>query len=184
MLSAPNSSPTTLAQRTVDLTISSFELTQQLIRVTALQTILVAEHQRLEALLQTVRSDADDSNSSGGPFSPPTDLPQKTSEWTRNTKTMRSKLREYDERLSSLESLGMQPKPSIEDVATRQAELREMEGRLAGLEEELRWYEGVPPDVGAAREFLARAKDELRALIEERDRLFEGLVESGRGIGR
>lgn len=97
---------------------------------------------------------------------------------------MRSKLREYDERLSSLKASGIQPKPSIEDISARQTEMKEMEAKLASLEEELRWYGGMPADAGVAREVLARAKDELRALVEERDELFEGLVEGGRRSGR
>lgn len=97
---------------------------------------------------------------------------------------MRSKLREYEERLSALNASGMQPNPSIEDVSARQTEMKEMEAKLASLEEELRWYGGMPADVGVAREVLARAKDELRALMEERDRLFEGLVEGGTRKGR
>ncbi|GAB7352098.1 hypothetical protein MBLNU459_g2598t1 [Dothideomycetes sp. NU459] len=200
LLAALSADATALAQRTIRLTTTSFEQRQQLARIADLQSSLIAEHRRLALLLTSLQPNpspdaeaevdahadvyARDTAAVRGTAlaAPPADLPQKTAEWTRNTKTMRSKLREYDERLASMGAAPAGPDTSIEVVAARKAELDALETRLARLEDELRWFGDVPADAGRAREVLEDSRRGLRGLIEERDRLFEGLVEGGGGV--
>lgn len=169
VLNVPSTDSMALAHSTVELTNSQFDLDQQLAQVLHLQTTLARELKRLENLLKQFQSDV---------FTASPELSKQTTTWTRDTKTLQLKLAEYNERLSQHRTTAP-PRPSIAEVAERQAELFALKQRLQEVEEKINWYEGLPPDIGEARRVLEDLKTELRGLVERRNTGFEGLVDGG-----
>lgn len=169
VLNAPSTESMALAHSTVELTNSQFDLEQQLAQVLHLQTTLAREMKRLGMLLKQFQSDV---------FTAPPEISKQTTTWTRDTKTLQLKLAEYNERLSQHRTFAP-PRPSIAEVAERQAELFALKQRLQEVEEKIKWYEGLPPDIGEARRVLEDLKSELRGLVERRNTGFEGLVDGG-----
>ena len=107
---------------------------------------------------------------------------RKTGEWTRGSKQLDLKLREYKERITRLErSTGGKPEVGIPQIRERESEVRELGGRVLGLEEKVRTFGGLPPDRELALLEVERARAELEGLVRTRDGLFEGLVEGEKG---
>lgn len=110
-------------------------------------------------------------------FTVPRDLPQQTQEWTRNTKMLKPKLSEYEERLIALNRTAAGVGAfRLEDVVHQEAELSNLRTQLAQLRGEIKAYEGLPPDKNAAREEVKRLEREVEGLKRERDRIFADMV--------
>lgn len=171
LLNSPTTNPSILAQRTIDLTTAKFDLDEQLLHITLLQTTLSHEQERLESILRDLHSED---------FTPAPGMSGQTALWTRDAKMLQLKLDEYNERLSQSRSIAP-PRPNVSDVRGRVAELEGMKSRLREVEEKISAYEGLPPDIGEARKVLEGLKADLRVLVGRRDEGFEGLVERGSG---
>ncbi|KAK4556274.1 hypothetical protein LTR86_006418 [Recurvomyces mirabilis] len=157
-----------MAQRICSLTAQRFELSGQVAHCEAQQAALQREVQKTKAVLQSLRNEA---------FQPPGDLSEQTAEMARSTKQLRTKLVEYDERTSALRSSSTVG-PSLEDVLKQAASSEAQQVRLSALENELRAYEGLPPDPKAAKGKLEVARSQLRRLTVERDKRFEELADA------
>jgi len=102
-------------------------------------------------------------------------------EWNRNTKQLRAKLEEYENRLASLES-GDGPakrRELVKEVVTQEEQVSGMSERVQTLESQLQAYRGLPKNKNAARKEVQKVERELAELQKRRDTLFEGLVEKG-----
>ena len=142
--------PTTLAvaERICDLTVDRFDLEEQLKRAEAQSAALESEKSRLSALLSELRSED---------FRADPALPEQTADLVRNTKQLRAKIGEYDDRLNGLKAeSGTQVR--IEDFTGQIPELEAQRQTLAGLKAELRAYEDLPSDAKEARKVLQKAK--------------------------
>jgi HAUS augmin-like complex subunit 1 len=170
ILGAPsNATVADLAASSIDLQTERFDLSQQQAHLTDQKAALQREVNRLKALLRELKDEA---------FRPVPDLVEQTTEWTKGSKHLKAKIGEYDDRLSALRSSGS-PSVTIEQVVKQAENFRAQQIRLAGLEAELKAYQSLPTNAREARTTLEDSRDELRRLTQRRDRLFEGLVQSG-----
>ena len=168
-----SSDPGDMAVSIVKLTTSEFETEQQIQRVDALQKHLEAEQVRLLAQLEILRASE---------LQTPSKLVQQTSEWTRGTKQLNMKLREYKERVARLEkTTGGEPEIGIRDIGVEEKGIRLQEERVQGLEGKVEAFKGLPADKELALLDVERARSDLEELTRRRDSLFEALMEGGRG---
>lgn len=166
-LDCPTSDALQVSQRVVDLTSQQFELKQQLQRTERQLDALKREQVHIENLLQDLRSDA---------FQPPDDVIETTSEWTKSTKQLKAKITEYEERLSA-----SRPTSAAGGIQTLQQKLDDvvrLRAQLANVETDLKAYQDLPTDAGAARRKLEEARGELLTLTNKRDKLFENMAET------
>lgn len=169
---APNAQPETIARTVMEQTQTSQALTQTLLRLTHLQRRLETELLSLRTQLAQLRSPS---------FQPPATLARQTLEWTRNTKQLRAKLGEYNDRLASLADAGAETQSGllVEQIVQRESDLLELGERVARLEGRVDAFKGLPGDRDGARREVEKAGNELGRLQRRRDELFEGLVEKG-----
>ena len=166
-LDSPSATPAILAQTILSRTQTSQTLSQTLLRLTHLQRRLENELISLRAQLQELRSPA---------FQTPLPLQRQTLEWNRNTKQLRTKIGEYNERLAAVEG---NDGGLIEEVVRREKMVLEMGERVRELEGRVDAFKGLPKDRDEARREVEKVGKELGRLQRKRDRMFEGLVEKG-----
>ena len=165
--------PGDIAVSIVKLTRSEFETEQQLQHVDALHKHLEAEQVRLLAQLEELRAIE---------LQKSPRLVQQTSEWTRGTKQLSIKLLEYKDRVVRLEkATGAKPDLGIPEIKLEEKAVMVEEKRIQGLEHRVEAFRGLPADKELALLEVERARRELEELTRRRDRLFEGLVEGGKG---
>jgi HAUS augmin-like complex subunit 1 len=157
-----------LAAASIDLQTENFDLSQQQAHLKDQKAALQREANRLKALLRELKDEA---------FQPAPDIAEQTIEWNKASKHLKAKVGEYDDRLSALRSASS-PSISVEQVAQQAENLQSQQLKLIGLEAELRAYQSLPTNAREARATLEGSRDELRRLIQRRDRLFEGLVQA------
>lgn len=106
-----------------------------------------------------------------------TNLRQETLQYTTQTKHLALKLAEYQDRT---EVLSREPRPavSLEVVKQRERELQVQRDAVRQLEERLKAYHGLPPDIEASRAEVKRAQSDLDALRRRREELFEEMGRS------
>jgi HAUS augmin-like complex subunit 1 len=159
----------TMGRAMVDLTTQSFEAEQQARRAEAQVEAILSDQTKLSTQLKDLRRED---------FEPRSNLPELTVDWTRNTKQLKAKIGEYDDRLAGLRAT-QQPNVKLEDVSLLAADLSTQQQRLDELNAHLKAYQSLPTDPKAARATLEAARTELRNQVKERDQLFERLVDAG-----
>ncbi len=158
-----------LAGSITELMSISFALEEQLHRVQSQLVLIKADQVHLAKQLEELQSND---------FRPPSDLAEQTIYWIRNTKHMRAKLAEYDERLSALDTTG--PYSALIDAVSQYGEeLNTTTAQLKSLELQIQSFQSLPSDMKAARSKVDGARRELLACVKERDRLFELLSDTG-----
>ena len=157
-----------VARGMVDLQGRIFEVERAAARVSALRRYVDAETERMEALVSELEGDA---------YRPSADLARQNLEAQRALKAMTAKLPELEDKVASLAASVGAPNPSIEQVRREEEEYMELLARRKDLDAKVKSFQGLPPDVDAAREELEGLRDELRRLTQRRDTVFEGLVE-------
>lgn len=168
-LSCPDTEIATVARAMTDLTAQRFDAEQQALRADSQLQAIRSEQAKVSAQLQDLKRDD---------FEPRSNLPELTADWIRNTKQLKAKIGEYDDRLAGLRAT-QQPTVKIEDVASMTAEFESQQQRLVELNTQLKAYQSLPSDPKAARAALEKARAELRSKVQERDELFERLVDAG-----
>jgi HAUS augmin-like complex subunit 1 len=141
-------------------------LTQQLLRLTQLQKMLEQELSGLRAQLADLRSPA---------FQAPMALQRQTVDWTRNTKQLRGKLTEYNDRLAGLGSNASER--DARDVVEKEQKITKLEMQLELLNGRIEAYKGLPRDRDKALEMVRSKEKEVDRLTRRLDELFEGLTE-------
>jgi hypothetical protein len=149
-------------------TQTSQSLSQQLLRLTQLQKALEKELVGLRTQLAELKSPA---------FQAPLALQRQTLEWNRNTKQLRTKLTEYQDRLAGLGNVGSER--DARDVVEKEQKIVDLEKQLEGLKARVDAYKGLPKDREKAIEMVREAEEEARRLGRRLDELFEGLAEKG-----
>lgn len=177
-LNTPTTSPSTLAHTLIHHTTTAQTLTNQLAHLHTLQAYLSKQHDLLRAQLHELGSNP--------AFSAPPSLPRQTAEQTRQTKLLRTKIREHEDKLAALQasqnrtttpgSKHIASTEAIADMLAQQKALDEIRMRVEGLETEVGEFAGLPAEREAARKEVAKLEVRLDEVRRRRDELFEGLV--------
>jgi HAUS augmin-like complex subunit 1 len=171
VIDSASSVPELVAEKLISQTETSHTLIQHLLRLTHLQRRLETELLSLRSQLQQLRSSV---------FQPPISLSRQTVDWTRNTKQLRAKLTEYNDRLAAISADGSSGARSgvfIEEIVRREGEILSLGERVERLEGQVDRFRGLPGDIQGARNEVVQVEKQLMDLKRRRDGLFEGLVE-------
>ncbi|KAJ5570545.1 uncharacterized protein N7459_009975 [Penicillium hispanicum] len=162
-----NPEPEDLSQSIVELTVEDFDTQDQLAKVETLHQYLQKELARLQEDLEKLKSDK--------AFETPPDIQGLTSEWTRGTKTLATKVGEYQDRIASLER--NQPQgPTIEELIADEESVIRLRETVKSLEGRVKAFHDLPTDVPGARARYKELERELAQLTRQRDTMFGGLV--------
>ncbi|CAN9118884.1 unnamed protein product [Alternaria alternata] len=177
-LNAPAANPETIAHALIQHTTASQSLTNQLAHIHTLQNYLDKQQILLRTQLHELQTNP--------AFATPSSLQRQTTEQTRQVKHLRTKIREHEDKLSSLQSSqsrNMTPgsknigsAEAITDMLEQQKVLDELRERVEGLERQVAEFGGLPADKEAARKEVGKLEVRLDELRRSRDELFEGMV--------
>jgi HAUS augmin-like complex subunit 1 len=160
----------TLGERMLEVEKCEYKAAGRLRCAEALQGYLEREIVLQEHEMSSLRELEDEGVTEG--------LRQQTTQYNRDTKQVSMKLVEYKDRIAGLERVKIAG-PQLEDVKTDEREVAALQARVKGVEKQLAEYQGLPPDLEAAKEEYQRSQRELQILTRRRDDLFdEGLVRS------
>lgn len=119
-------------------------------------------------------------------FATPPSLQRQTADQTRQTKHLKTKIREHEDKLAALQASqnrNMTPgskyigsAEAIVEMLEQQKALDEIRARVEGLESEVAQFAGLPAEREAARKEVAKLEVRLDEVRRKRDELFEGLV--------
>ena len=102
-------------------------------------------------------------------------LPQRTAEIIRQTKLLKAKVAEYDERLRNASGAEI-PEKLLAEVEAANANAEVLMQRLRDVEAKIEVYEGVPPEAREVRRVMMDLRAELEGWVRRRDEMFEGMV--------
>ena len=152
----------------VEVARNEFDAGEQLHRLEAVRAYLEREMVLLEDDMAALREKEDEGSTET--------LRQQTTQLNRDTKLVGMKLVEYKDRIAALERSRVAG-PQLEDVKADEKEVLALQNRVKELEKQLAAYQGLPPDLDAAKEEYQRSQKELQSLTRRRDELFdEGLA--------
>lgn len=167
-LNTTTTAVTTLATTLLALSTSLITLQNQLTATQHLQTSLLAHQNALVTELEQLKSPS---------FQTEKNLPQRTAEIIRQTKLLKAKVGEYDERLRNASASGSEiPEKLLADVEAANANAEVLVQRLKDVEQRIEVYEGVPPEAREVRRVMQDLRAELEGWIQRRDEMFEGMV--------
>lgn len=162
-----NPTPEDLSQSIVELTAENFDAQGQMAKVETLHHYLRKELLRLQADLEDLKSDK--------AYEPPSDAQNLTAEWSRGTKTLATKLGEYQDRIASLER--HQPRGStIKDMMIEEEGVIRLQDEVMALEGRVKAFHNLPKDITGARIRYKELERELDQLTRQRDNMFGRLV--------
>ncbi|KAL3461386.1 hypothetical protein BJX64DRAFT_260964 [Aspergillus heterothallicus] len=168
VLGALGSDAKDVGQSIIDLTREEFEMQEQIRRVDNIHDYLENELVALYEQLKELKSNL--------AFETPTNLPARTAEWTRSTKLLSAKVNEYQDRTTSLQrakSKGV----TLEDVILEEGRVRSMLESVKSLEARIRRFHDLPKDLSGARAKYRELESEHNQLTQQRDAMFENLLE-------
>lgn len=178
VLNTTSAAPETLAHALIQHTVTTQNLSNQLAHIQALQSYLDRQHIQLRAQLNELTTNP--------AFAAPPSLSRQTTEQTRQIKHLRTKIREYEDKLSSVQSSqsrGLTPASknissaeAIGEMLEQQKALDVLTRRVEELEKEVAEYAGLPASKEMARKEVAKLEVQLDEVRRRRDELFEGLV--------
>lgn len=162
-------SPAILATEYVDLQGRVFVLEQMMERIDALQRYIDGESARMDGLLADLQ---------GEHYRPASDLAKWNLELQRKVKATTAKLPELSQQLAGLDkSAGGRPAITVEHVQTAEEEYAALLAKKRRLDDQVKLFAGLPPDVEAAHAKLDALRAVLSNATQRRDAVFEGLVE-------
>lgn len=159
--------PGDLGQSIVEITVEDFDAQEQMAKVETLHRYLQKELSRLQAELESLKSDK--------AYEAPSDIQSLTSEWTRGTKTLATKVGEYQDRIASLERNRPQG-PTIEELMAEEESAIRLRETVKSLEARVKTFHDLPKDVSRARAEYKELERELSQLTRQRDTMFGSLV--------
>ena len=170
--------PEAIAHALIHNTTTLQNLTNQLAHIETLQSYVDKQQALLRTQLHELQTNP--------AFTTPSNLQRQTTEQTRQVKLLRTKIREYEDRLSSLQSSqsrnmtpnskNMASAEAINEMLEQQKALDELRERVEGVEREVADFAGLPADKEAARKEVGKLEVRLDEVRRRRDELFEGLV--------
>ncbi|KAF2252667.1 hypothetical protein BU26DRAFT_420895 [Trematosphaeria pertusa] len=179
VLNTPTANPETMAHTLIQHTSASQTLTNNLNHIQSLQRYLEKQQSLLRAQLNELQSNP--------AFATPPNLQRQTTEQVRQTKHLRTKIREYEDKLSSLQSAqsrntttpgskNISSAEAIADMLEQQTTLNTLKEKVEALEEEVKEFTGLPADKEAARKEVGKLEVKLDNMRRRRDALFGELV--------
>lgn len=168
VLGALSTETTDLGQSVIELTKEEFDTREQMSKVETLQKYLERELATLQEQLETLKSDE--------AYDTPSDLPALTAEWSRGTKLLTAKMGEYRDRIASLER-NRHREPTIEELIVKEEVVVQIEQMVKTLENRIRMLHDLPGDIPSARSQYRQLERELGQLIQQRDSMFEQVVD-------
>lgn len=156
-----------IGRKIIDLQVVIYDLEQTSDRVSILENHLSAELESINVLIRDLESDT---------YQPPAELTKQTMEYQRKARALASKLPEMRDRAASVSMKGG-PRTTIQDVKKEEESFKELMVVVKEVETELKSFHGLPQDTDLARLQLESLRVELRELTQQRDSMFEGLVE-------
>ncbi|KAJ5172888.1 hypothetical protein N7492_005481 [Penicillium capsulatum] len=163
-----NPTPEDLSQSIAELTGEDFDAQDQLVKVETLHQYLQKELARLQLELESLKDDKT--------YETPSEIQGLTSQWTRGTKTLASKVGEYQDRIASLER--NQPRGStIQDMMMAEKGVMHLQEEVMALERRVKAFHDLPRDIPRARLRYKELERELNQLTRQRDNIFGRLVE-------
>lgn len=168
-----------MAHTLIQHTSASQTLTNNLNHIQSLQRYLEKQQSLLRAQLNELQSNP--------AFATPPNLQRQTTEQVRQTKHLRTKIREYEDKLSSLQSAqsrntttpgskNISSAEAIADMLEQQTTLNTLKEKVEALEEEVKEFTGLPADKEAARKEVGKLEVKLDNMRRRRDALFGELV--------
>jgi HAUS augmin-like complex subunit 1 len=154
--------------RITDLTIETFDASNDLLTLQQTQQRFERESKAIEQKIASFKAEMEDIDTEA--------MNNQTSMLNRETKVVGMKLAEYQERIRVLERYDVGPL-GIEDIVKREGMVEERRQELAKLERKILAMHGLPPDLDVSRKEVERARNELEEWKRRRDQEFEGLVE-------
>ncbi|PLB50225.1 hypothetical protein P170DRAFT_380713, partial [Aspergillus steynii IBT 23096] len=151
----------------IQLTKEEFGAQEQLSKVETL-------HNYLERELETLREQLEELKSNKA-YEIPSDLPALTSEWSRSTKMLNTKVAEYNDRINSLEKTTHKG-PTLDDLAGEEKDVTKLMQTVQMLETRIQMFHDLPKDIQGARAKYKELERELDRLTQRRDSMFENLV--------
>jgi HAUS augmin-like complex subunit 1 len=163
-----NPEPEDLSLSIVELTAEVFDTQDQLDKVETLHLYLQKELSRLQADLEELKTNK--------AYETPADTQSLTAEWTRGTKTLTTKVGEYQDRIASLER--NQPRgPTIQELMTEEENVVQLRETVKALEGRVKAFHDLPRDVPRARARYKELERELDQLTRQRENMFGSLVD-------
>ncbi|KAK2768697.1 hypothetical protein FQN54_000553 [Arachnomyces sp. PD_36] len=172
LLGSINADVREMGQGIIGVTTEEFEAAEQVRKVEALQQYLENELSALRKQIHELTTDK--------VYETPSDTLQKTTEWTRNTKILNSKVNEYEDRIAALERTGVPKGPKIEELMVEEESVVRLKETVKTLEGRVKMFHDLPPDIQRSKAEYERLDNELQQLVQQRDRMFEGLVDNRR----
>ncbi|KAF2121841.1 hypothetical protein BDV96DRAFT_130710 [Lophiotrema nucula] len=174
-LNTPSPNAETIAHTLIRHTSTAQTLTNQLAYIETLQRYLEKQHSLLRTQLTELTINP--------AFSTPSTLQRQTTEQVRQTKHLRTKVREHEDKLSALQiaqsrnnkGADVGSAEAIGEMLEQQKALDELKGGVEELEREVEEFAGLPADREAARKEVGKLEVELDGLRRRRDALFEGM---------
>jgi HAUS augmin-like complex subunit 1 len=168
-LNTPTAHPETIAHALIQHMTTAQNLTNQLAHIQTLQDYVTRQQALLRAQLTALKTDP--------AFKTPMNIQRQTTEHTRQTKHMRTRIRECEDKLAALQANQSRAMtPGSKHIGSAEA-LDELRERVEAVEREVGGFEGLPADREMARKDVARLEVRLDEVRRRRDELFEGLVE-------
>ncbi|USP73247.1 hypothetical protein yc1106_00521 [Curvularia clavata] len=177
-LNTPTANLESIAHALIYDTTTSQNLSNQLAHIATLQGYVDKQQSLLRTQLHELQTNP--------AFTTPANLQRQTTEQTRQVKHLRTKIREYEDKLSSLQSSqsrSMTPSSknigsaeAINDMLEQQKALDELREKVEGIEREVAEFAGLPADKEAARKEVGKLEVRLDEVRKRRDELFERLV--------
>ena len=177
-LNTPIANPESLAHALIQHSTTSQNLTHQLAHLETLQHYLKKQHSLLRTQLNDVETNP--------ALNTPPSLQRQTTEQTRQTKHLRTKIREHEDKLSPPQasqsrtttpgSKSIGSATGISEMLEQQKALDLLRGRVDGIERKVEEYAGLPADRDAARKEVAKLEVRLDEVRRRRDELFESMV--------
>jgi HAUS augmin-like complex subunit 1 len=177
LLNTTTTNPTELAHTLITLITTHHTLSQQLSQLSHLQAALTRHESYLTSQLDHLNSPSFSTGSTDK------SLPQRTTETLRQTKLLKAKIAEYDERLRQNASAAATtiPEALLVQVETASANLEVLIQKVESVEGRISAFEGVPPEAREVRRLMEELRGELAMWVRRRDELFEAMVATRRG---
>ncbi|KAI4734349.1 hypothetical protein E4T50_15114 [Aureobasidium sp. EXF-12298] len=167
-LNTTTTAATTLATTLLHLSTSLSTLQNQIAASQSLQSSLLSHKTTLHTELSQLKSPN---------FQSEKNLPQRTAEIIRQTKLLKAKVAEYDERLRNASASGAEvPEKLLAEVEAANANAEVLMQRLRDVEIKIEEYEGVPPEAREVRRVMMDLRAELEGWVRRRDEMFEEMV--------
>jgi HAUS augmin-like complex subunit 1 len=156
-----------LGCKIIDFQVAIYDLEQTSDRVSILENHLSTELESINVLIKKMESDS---------YQPPAELSKQTMEYQRKARALAAKLPEIRNRAASVTTKGG-VEVTIQHVKEEEESFKALKVAVRELETEARSFHGLPQDTDLARLQLESLRVELRELMQQRDSMFEGLVE-------